>query len=114
MNPFDVVSTRLYSQKVVNGQGALYSGVADCFQKTLKAEGLPGFFKGWTAHYLRLGPHTILTFILCTYICLCMKSINNMKRGKSEKHCRKSWLLTLNIFSTVSVHLHGRCLGERR
>ena len=22
-----------------------------------------GLFKGWTAHYLRVGPHTILTFV---------------------------------------------------
>lgn len=64
MNPFDVVSTRLYSQQVIEGQGALYSGVVDCFRKTFRAEGVGGFMKGWTAHYLRLGPHTILTFVL--------------------------------------------------
>ena len=23
-----------------------------------------GLYKGWTAHYLRLGPHTVLTFML--------------------------------------------------
>lgn len=63
MNPFDVVSTRLYSQKVVNGQGVLYRNVVDCFLKTFRAEGVVGLFKGWAAHYLRLGPHTILTFV---------------------------------------------------
>ncbi|EQC40847.1 hypothetical protein SDRG_01914 [Saprolegnia diclina VS20] len=63
MNPFDVVSTRLYSQKVVDGKGVLYDGVVDCFRKTFGAEGVRGMFKGWTAHYLRLGPHTIFTFV---------------------------------------------------
>ncbi|ETW08810.1 hypothetical protein, variant 2 [Aphanomyces invadans] len=63
MNPFDVVSTRLYSQKVVDGKGVLYSGVLDCFKKTFGVEGVRGLFKGWSAHYLRLGPHTILTFV---------------------------------------------------
>ncbi|CAK4072265.1 unnamed protein product [Aphanomyces euteiches] len=63
MNPFDVVSTRLYSQKVVDGKGVLYSGVIDCFRKTFGAEGVRGLFKGWTAHYMRLGPHTIFTFV---------------------------------------------------
>lgn len=63
MNPFDVVSTRLYSQKVTNGVGVLYSGVFECVQKTFKSEGLHGFMKGWTAHYLRLGPHTVATFV---------------------------------------------------
>jgi solute carrier family 25 protein 34/35 len=64
MNPLDVVSTRLYSQKVVDGKGVLYSGVIDCIEKSYKAEGLRGFYKGWTAHYFRLGPHTVLTFLL--------------------------------------------------
>jgi solute carrier family 25 protein 34/35 len=63
MNPMDVVSTRLYSQKVVNGKGVLYSGVLDCLVKTMRAEGIRGFYKGWAAHYFRLGPHTIFTFL---------------------------------------------------
>ncbi|RLN79031.1 hypothetical protein BBJ28_00007571 [Nothophytophthora sp. Chile5] len=63
MNPMDVVSTRLYSQKVVNGKGHLYSGVVDCILKTLRAEGITGFYKGWAAHYMRLGPHTVFTFL---------------------------------------------------
>ncbi|KAF1329728.1 Mitochondrial carrier family, partial [Globisporangium splendens] len=63
MNPFDVVSTRLYSQKVVNGKGELYDGVFDCLAKTWRAEGIRGFYKGWTAHYFRLGPHTVCTFV---------------------------------------------------
>ncbi|DBA03703.1 TPA: hypothetical protein N0F65_004120 [Lagenidium giganteum] len=64
MNPFDVVSTRLYSQKVVNGKGELYDNVFDCIRKTFRAEGIRGFYKGWTAHYFRLGPHTMFTFLL--------------------------------------------------
>lgn len=63
MNPMDVVSTRIYSQKVVNGKGKLYSGVMDCIMKTMKSEGLRGFYKGWAAHYMRLGPHTVFTFL---------------------------------------------------
>lgn len=63
MNPMDVVSTRLYSQKVVNGKGKLYSGVLDCISKTMKSEGFRGFYKGWSAHYMRLGPHTVFTFL---------------------------------------------------
>jgi len=63
MNPFDVVSTRMYNQKVESGKGALYTGPFDCLWKTVKAEGLYGLYKGVFAHYLRTGPHTILTFI---------------------------------------------------
>ncbi|ELR17603.1 solute carrier family protein [Acanthamoeba castellanii str. Neff] len=63
MNPFDVVATRLYNQKVEGGKGALYRGPFDCLWKTVKAEGVYGLYKGVFAHYLRTGPHTILTFV---------------------------------------------------
>ncbi|KAJ3138487.1 Mitochondrial oxaloacetate carrier protein [Irineochytrium annulatum] len=64
MNPFDVISTRLYNQHVVDGkQGSLYSSGLDCFMKTVRAEGLGALYKGFSAHYLRIGPHTILTFV---------------------------------------------------
>jgi solute carrier family 25 protein 34/35 len=67
INPFDVVSTRLFSQQVKGSEGALYKsgimGPFDCMAKMFKAEGFAGFYKGWTAQYLRLGPHTVLTFL---------------------------------------------------
>ncbi len=63
MNPFDVVCTRLYNQKVTSGQGALYTGPIDCLKKTVRAEGFRALFKGWGAHFLRIAPHTVLTFI---------------------------------------------------
>eukprot|EP01098_Paradermamoeba_levis_P003239 TRINITY_DN1497_c0_g1_i1.p1 TRINITY_DN1497_c0_g1~~TRINITY_DN1497_c0_g1_i1.p1 ORF type:complete len:329 (-),score=54.88 TRINITY_DN1497_c0_g1_i1:122-1108(-) len=63
MNPFDVVATRMYNQKVEAGKGVLYSNVLDCCIKIFTTEKLLGFYKGCLAHYLRLGPHTILTFV---------------------------------------------------
>jgi len=63
MNPADVISTRLYNQPVVNGKGTSYNGIVDCAVKTIKTEGVRGLYKGFTAHYMRLGPHTILTFV---------------------------------------------------
>lgn len=65
MNPFDVVSTRIYNQKTdpVSGRGIMYSGPIDCLFKTVKSEGVRGLFKGFFAHYGRIGPHTILCFV---------------------------------------------------
>ena len=60
MNPFDVVSTRIYQS---SGRHTVYHGVLDCFRKTISAEGWTALQKGWLALYLRLGPHTILTFV---------------------------------------------------
>ncbi|KAI9216092.1 mitochondrial carrier domain-containing protein [Blastocladiella britannica] len=64
MNPFDVVMTRNYNQPVrADGSGVLYKGPLDCAIKTWRGEGVRAFGKGWLAHYLRAGPHTILTFV---------------------------------------------------
>ena len=35
----------------------------DCARKIVTQEGPLGFYKGVLPHYLRLGPHTILTFV---------------------------------------------------
>lgn len=63
MQPFDVVSTRLYNQPVdaITNKGLKYSGIFDCASKIFKTEGIGGYYKGWTASLLRLGPHTVLT-----------------------------------------------------
>lgn len=63
MNPVDVVATRLYNQEVKGKTGSLYKGPVDCLIKILTHEGPQGFFKGLGAHYLRVGPHTIATFV---------------------------------------------------
>lgn len=63
MNPMDVVTTRLYNQKVVSGQPRLYNSMLDCVVKTARHEGIKGFYKGLLPHYLRVGPHTTLTFL---------------------------------------------------
>lgn len=64
MHPPDVISTRLYNQGTnANGQGIYYSGVIDCFAKTIKTEGLRGLYKGFWPHYVRLGPHCLLVLL---------------------------------------------------
>ena len=57
MNPFDVVSTRMYNQGVdpVTGKGILYKSPVDCFFKMTRTEGLRGLYKGFSAHFLRIG-----------------------------------------------------------
>ncbi|OZJ02322.1 hypothetical protein BZG36_04447 [Bifiguratus adelaidae] len=65
MNPFDVVSTRMYNQGVdlKTGKGLLYKNPVDCFVKTMGTEGIRGLLKGFSAHYLRIGPHTVIMFV---------------------------------------------------
>ncbi|EKM61600.1 uncharacterized protein PHACADRAFT_204767 [Phanerochaete carnosa HHB-10118-sp] len=66
MQPADTALTRMYNQptKVMpDGRhvGLLYKNPIDCLWKTLKIEGPLGWYKGSTAHFLRIAPHTIIT-----------------------------------------------------
>ncbi|KAH7886061.1 mitochondrial carrier domain-containing protein [Phlebopus sp. FC_14] len=66
MQPADTALTRVYNQPTVrlpNGhlRGTLYKNPIDCLWKTFKAEGVFGWYKGSTAHFLRIAPHTIIT-----------------------------------------------------
>ncbi|KAI0669099.1 oxaloacetate carrier [Trametes maxima] len=66
MQPADTTLTRMYNQPTVRGPdgrmvGTLYKNPFDCLWKTFKAEGLYGWYKGSTAHFLRIAPHTIIT-----------------------------------------------------
>ncbi|TFK19972.1 oxaloacetate carrier [Coprinopsis marcescibilis] len=66
MQPADTALTRVYNQPTVVGpdgrpRGALYKSPIDCLWKTYKAEGIRGWYKGSTAHFMRIAPHTIIT-----------------------------------------------------
>lgn len=63
-NPIDVVRTRYYNQPYKDGVGVLYGNGIDAFGKVLKHEGWRGLYKGVVTHWLRLGPHFTLTFLL--------------------------------------------------
>jgi Mitochondrial carrier protein len=52
------------NQAFVNGKGQLYSSAISCFLKTTRQEGLRALYKGWLPSWLRLGPHSIITFIV--------------------------------------------------
>lgn len=41
----------------------MYSGIIDCFAKTLKAEGVRGVYKGLIPVYVRIAPHSMLNLM---------------------------------------------------
>ncbi|KAG5638383.1 hypothetical protein H0H81_000279 [Sphagnurus paluster] len=66
MQPADTALTRMYNQPTIRTsdgrlQGTLYKNPVDCLWKTFKAEGVRGWYKGSTAHFMRIAPHTIIT-----------------------------------------------------
>ncbi|XP_042872617.1 solute carrier family 25 member 35-like isoform X2 [Penaeus japonicus] len=69
MSPFDVISTRVYNQGLdKQGRGLLYKGITDCVVKIYRTEGLWGFYKGWSAIYFRIGPHSFLNLMFWDYL----------------------------------------------
>ncbi|KAI9512876.1 oxaloacetate carrier [Russula earlei] len=66
MQPADTALTRMYNQpttRLSNGSiiGTLYKNPIDCLWKTITTEGPLALYKGSTAHFLRIAPHTIIT-----------------------------------------------------
>lgn len=57
--PIDITKTRLQNMK--NNE---YKGTVDVLLKVVKNEGFFSLWKGFTPYFLRLGPHTIITFLI--------------------------------------------------
>jgi len=57
-SPVDVLKTKMF----VNG--GQYGSTLACARQLFMAEGIRGFFKGWTANYIRVGPNTTITFLV--------------------------------------------------
>jgi dicarboxylate transporter 10 len=55
--PLDVLKTR-----IMNAKPGQYAGAMDAVRDVLKV-GPMGMFKGFTPAFIRLGPHTVLTFV---------------------------------------------------
>lgn len=60
--PLDSAKTRVQNMKVVNGVPE-YTGIVDALRKTAVNDGIFSLWRGLTPYFLRLGPHTILTFV---------------------------------------------------
>lgn len=57
--PIDITKTRLQNMKHNE-----YSGTMDVLVKVVRQEGFFSLWKGFTPYFLRLGPHTIITFLI--------------------------------------------------
>lgn len=76
--PVDIAKTRLQSMKVVDGKPQ-YKGTFDVLAKVIKNEGFFCLWRGFTPYYARLGPHTVLTFII-------LEQLSQVYRDKVGSH----------------------------
>lgn len=63
-NPFDVVKSRMQQMPVTADGTALYSGMVDCFTKSIRAEGPMVLYKGFTPAFVKLAPYSIISLTL--------------------------------------------------
>ncbi|KAK3902527.1 mitochondrial carrier domain-containing protein [Staphylotrichum tortipilum] len=66
--PFDFVKTRLQKQSKGPDGKLPYSGMADCFTKVTRQEGLLRFYRGFGTYYVRIAPHAMVTLIVADYL----------------------------------------------
>lgn len=60
-NPFDVVKSRVMNSS--GGVGAEYTGMVDCFTKTVRNEGVASLWKGFLPAWARVGPRVVIAFV---------------------------------------------------
>jgi len=61
--PVDIAKTRIQNMRIIDGKPE-YKGAIDVLSKVVKNEGFFSLWKGFTPYYMRLGPHTVITFII--------------------------------------------------
>lgn len=67
-NPVDMLKTRLYvANAAVNG-GATAPTVRGTLVDVLARYGPFGLFRGFSANYMRLGPQTVVTFVVAEHL----------------------------------------------
>mmetsp|Transcript_33151 Transcript_33151/g.48602 ORF Transcript_33151/g.48602 Transcript_33151/m.48602 type:complete len:306 (+) Transcript_33151:72-989(+) len=62
--PFDLIKSRLMAQKPDPVTGEMpFNGVLDCSKKLFQSEGVSGFFRGFSAYYMRCAPHAAIVLL---------------------------------------------------
>lgn len=74
--PVDIAKTRLQNMKVIDGKPQ-YKGTFDVLGKVIKNEGFLSLWRGFLPYYARLGPHTVLTFIILEQLSTLYKDYNS-------------------------------------
>ena len=60
-NPFDVIKSRMQNMPINANGTAVYSGMADCFVKSVKNEGPAVLMSGFVPAFVKLAPYTVIS-----------------------------------------------------
>eukprot|EP00211_Chloroparvula_japonica_P012553 CAMPEP_0119142138 /NCGR_PEP_ID=MMETSP1310-20130426/32131_1 /TAXON_ID=464262 /ORGANISM="Genus nov. species nov., Strain RCC2339" /LENGTH=126 /DNA_ID=CAMNT_0007133651 /DNA_START=93 /DNA_END=470 /DNA_ORIENTATION=- len=70
-SPVDVLKSRVMNSSLSSSghqTGSGYNGVWDCVRKTIRDEGVKGFYRGVGPYYVRVAPHVTTMFVMYEYI----------------------------------------------
>ncbi|KAL1465126.1 hypothetical protein WDU94_004717 [Cyamophila willieti] len=67
--PVDIAKTRIQNMKHIDGKPE-FKGAFDVLGKVVKQEGVLALWKGFMPYFLRIGPHTVLTFVFLEQMCI--------------------------------------------
>lgn len=62
--PFDNIKTKLQRMKIMPDGKYPYEGMIDCASKTVKNEGILGFYAGYPTYFTRIAPKAALVLIV--------------------------------------------------
>lgn len=62
--PVDIAKTRIQNMKPDASGNVPYKGSIDVLVKVAQQEGVLALWKGFLPYFFRLGPHTVITFML--------------------------------------------------
>ncbi|XP_028397995.1 mitochondrial 2-oxoglutarate/malate carrier protein-like [Dendronephthya gigantea] len=76
--PVDIAKTRIQNMKIIDGVPEYKNGF-DVISRVARKEGFLSLWKGFTPCYMRIGPHTVLTFIFLEQMQLVAKKAYGVK-----------------------------------
>jgi solute carrier family 25 oxoglutarate transporter 11 len=66
--PFDNVKTKLQKMKADAQGNVPYTGMIDCFKKSIAREGVTGLWVGLPTFIIRIAPHTIISLFIMDWL----------------------------------------------
>lgn len=79
--PVDIAKTRIQNMKIGADGSKEFKGAIDVIVKVCKHEGVFALWKGFWPYYFRLGPHTVITFIIMEQLNTAYNQYNGIVGG---------------------------------
>ncbi|KAI8991555.1 mitochondrial carrier domain-containing protein [Mycotypha africana] len=101
-SPVDVIKTRIMSASTNDHRMSATAITKQMF----KTEGIASFFKGWTPAFIRLGPQTIITFVVLEQFKSWYDILQDKKQSKNNSNTATTTSLTTSKATSKVAAAH--------